>query len=56
MNLLQVFLILCLAVSPSLAATRLLVTVIERKSGKPVVGLKAGEPIAGAMFPILAEA
>ncbi len=43
MNLLQVFLILCLAVSPSLAATRLLVTVIERKSGKPVVGLKAGD-------------
>ena len=43
MKLLQVFLMLCLAVFPSLAATRLLVTVIERKSGKPVAGLKAGD-------------
>jgi VWFA-related protein len=40
-KVLPIFLVTCLVVSPALAATKLLVTVIEKKSGNPVTGLKA---------------
>jgi VWFA-related protein len=41
--MLRCLLLLALPVSPSLASTRLLVSVVEQKSGKPVTDLKAAE-------------
>jgi VWFA-related protein len=43
MRALRLVLVAGLVLLPCAAATKLLVTVIERKSGKPVTGLKAGD-------------
>jgi VWFA-related protein len=43
MKALRVLLLISLVWSPCAAATKLLVTVIERKSGRPVLGLKAAD-------------
>jgi len=53
----RLLVIILLAASPALASTKLLVTVIEKKSGKPVVGLKAEDfAVLDANIPRAVEA
>ena len=53
----RLLVIILLAASPALASTKLLVTVIEKKSGKPVVSLKAEDfAVLDANIPRAVEA
>jgi hypothetical protein len=53
--MLRWFVLLPLLVFPALSSTKLLVTVVEQKSGRPVTDLKAGKTLSGTPGPRIFE-